>query len=83
MSCLKKWVPAIKEQWVVITTNIEPHVQTLTTKTVEFYEVSKEAVTPHIIKVQELSDPYIQVRFMAVNLVCLTFSYCLQAKLDL
>ncbi|KAK6158644.1 hypothetical protein DH2020_005958 [Rehmannia glutinosa] len=55
-----KWVPAIKEQWVVITTNVEPHVQTLTTKTVEIYEVSKNAVTPHIIKVQELADPYFQ-----------------------
>ncbi|KAK4389067.1 hypothetical protein Sango_2243700 [Sesamum angolense] len=55
-----KWVPAIKEQWVVITTNVEPHVQTLTAKTVEIYEVSKNAVTPRIIKVQELADPYIQ-----------------------
>ncbi|KAL0324048.1 UNVERIFIED_CONTAM: hypothetical protein Scaly_2371900 [Sesamum calycinum] len=55
-----KWIPAIKEQWVVITTNVEPHVQTLTAKTVEIYEVSKNAVTPHIIKVQELADPYIQ-----------------------
>ncbi|KAL3613835.1 hypothetical protein CASFOL_041909 [Castilleja foliolosa] len=55
-----KWVPAIQEQWVVITTNIDPHVKTLTTKTVEIYEVSKDAVTPHIIKVQELADPCYQ-----------------------
>ncbi|KAL1532326.1 hypothetical protein AAHA92_32350 [Salvia divinorum] len=55
-----KFVPAIKEQWVVIATNVEPHVQTLTTKTVEIYEVSKEAVTPHIVKVQELANPYFQ-----------------------
>ncbi|XP_011082110.1 uncharacterized protein LOC105164957 [Sesamum indicum] len=55
-----KWIPAIKEQWVVITTNVEPHVQTLTAKTVEIYEVSKNAVTPHIIKWQELADPYLQ-----------------------
>ncbi|PIN09478.1 hypothetical protein CDL12_17939 [Handroanthus impetiginosus] len=55
-----KWVPAIKERWVVITTNVEPHVKLLTAKTVEIYEVSKNAVTPHIIKVQELADPYFQ-----------------------
>ncbi|XP_051151393.1 uncharacterized protein LOC127265579 [Andrographis paniculata] len=55
-----KWVPAIKEQWVVIATNVEPHVQTLTTKTVEFYEVSKDAIKPHIIKVRKVADPYIQ-----------------------
>ncbi|XP_042034333.1 uncharacterized protein LOC121780772 isoform X1 [Salvia splendens] len=55
-----KFVPAIKEQWVVVATNVEPHVQTLTAKTVEIYEVSKEAVTPHIVKVQELANPYFQ-----------------------
>ncbi|KAL3650985.1 hypothetical protein CASFOL_007388 [Castilleja foliolosa] len=55
-----KWVPAVTEQWVMITTNIEPHVKTLTTKTVEIYEVSKDAVTPHFIKAQELADPYYQ-----------------------
>ncbi|GER39752.1 DNA repair ATPase-related family protein [Striga asiatica] len=55
-----KWVPAVKEQWVVITTNVEPHVQTLTTRAVELYEVSKDTVTPHIIKVQEVADPYFQ-----------------------
>ena len=61
---VKKFVPAIKEQWVVIATNVEPHVQTLTAKTVEIYEVSKEAVTPHIVKVQELADPYFQVNYI-------------------
>ncbi|KAG8375302.1 hypothetical protein BUALT_Bualt10G0086200 [Buddleja alternifolia] len=55
-----KWVPAMKEQWVVITTNVEPHVRTLTAKTIEIYDASKNAVTPHIIKVQELVDPYYQ-----------------------
>jgi len=55
-----KWVPAIKEQWVVITTQVKPHVQSLTAKTVEIYEASKTTVTPHIIRVQEIADPYFQ-----------------------
>ncbi|KZV19799.1 DNA repair ATPase-related family protein [Dorcoceras hygrometricum] len=55
-----KWVPAIKEQWVVISTNAEPHVKSLSEKTIELYESSKVAVTPHIIKVQELTNPYFQ-----------------------
>ncbi|XP_073137750.1 uncharacterized protein [Henckelia pumila] len=55
-----KWVPAIKEQWVVISTNVEPHVKSLTGKTIEIYEASKVAVTPHVIKVQELTNPYFQ-----------------------
>ncbi|XWS72866.1 hypothetical protein CRYUN_Cryun02cG0076200 [Craigia yunnanensis] len=55
-----KWVPAMKDQWLVVTTYAEPHVQSLTAKTVEVYEVSKTAITPHIIKVQEIVNPYFQ-----------------------
>ncbi|XP_061951736.1 uncharacterized protein LOC133674566 isoform X3 [Populus nigra] len=55
-----KWVPAINEQWVVITTQVKPHVQSLTAKTVQIYEASKTTVTPHIIRVQEIADPYLQ-----------------------
>ncbi|KAK6116947.1 hypothetical protein DH2020_049322 [Rehmannia glutinosa] len=55
-----KWVPVIKEQWVVINNNVGPHVETLTTKTSEIYEASKKAASPHIIKVVELVDPYFQ-----------------------
>ncbi|XP_039052172.1 uncharacterized protein LOC120193809 isoform X2 [Hibiscus syriacus] len=55
-----KWVPAIKDQWVVVTAHAEPHVRSLKTKTVEVYEASKTAVTPHVVKVQEIVDPYFQ-----------------------
>ncbi|CAI9755560.1 unnamed protein product [Fraxinus pennsylvanica] len=55
-----KWIPAIKEQWITAKTNAEPHIQMLTTKTLEIYEVSKNTVTPHIIRVQEIADPYYQ-----------------------
>ncbi|KAK9279699.1 hypothetical protein L1049_013379 [Liquidambar formosana] len=55
-----KWIPAMKKHWLVITTYIEPHVQSLTSKTVEVYEVSKSAITPHIIIVQKFADPYFQ-----------------------
>ncbi|KAE8700280.1 hypothetical protein F3Y22_tig00110557pilonHSYRG00147 [Hibiscus syriacus] len=55
-----KWVPAIKGQWVVVTTHAKPHVQSLKAKTVEVYEASKTAVTPHIDKAHEIVDPYFQ-----------------------
>ncbi|CAA2960381.1 structural maintenance of chromosomes 2-1-like [Olea europaea subsp. europaea] len=55
-----KWIPALTEQWMVVKTNAEPHVQMLTMKTLEIYEVSKNTVTPHIIRVQEIADPYFQ-----------------------
>jgi len=58
---LKKWVPAVKEQWSVVKTNAEPHVQLLTTKTVEVYEASKNAISPHLSKAKEFVDPYYQV----------------------
>ncbi|KAL9226926.1 hypothetical protein vseg_002683 [Gypsophila vaccaria] len=55
-----KLVPAVKEQWVIVTEYVEPHVQLLTAKTAEAFESSKTAVKPHIIRVQELADPYYQ-----------------------
>ncbi|GAB4854110.1 hypothetical protein Ancab_022693 [Ancistrocladus abbreviatus] len=54
------WIPAMKEHWVTITEYVEPHVQSLSTKTVEVYEASKGAIKPHIMKVQEVADPYYQ-----------------------
>jgi len=55
-----KWIPTIKDQWVVVKTNVEPHVQSVTKKSIEVYETSKSAVTPHVVRVQELVDPYFQ-----------------------
>ncbi|KAK9099737.1 hypothetical protein Scep_023167 [Stephania cephalantha] len=55
-----KWIPTLKEQWVTFTTYMEPHVQLVTTKTIEVYESSKSALAPHVNKAQELADPYFQ-----------------------
>ena len=41
-----KWVPAVQEKWSLVKTSAEPHVQLLTSKTVEYYEASKKAITP-------------------------------------
>ncbi|CAN1341362.1 hypothetical protein LINPERPRIM_LOCUS39140 [Linum perenne] len=55
-----KWVPAVKGQWVVVTTQVQPHVRSLSAKTVEVYETSKTAITGHVIKIQDIVDPYFQ-----------------------
>ncbi|KAK4338089.1 hypothetical protein RND71_042576 [Anisodus tanguticus] len=55
-----KWMPAVKEQLVVMTTNLKPHVELVKTKGFEVYETSKGAITPHIVKVQELAEPHVQ-----------------------
>lgn len=51
----------MKEQWLIVATHVEPHVQSLTAKTKEVYEKSKDVVTPHVLKAKELADPYFQV----------------------
>lgn len=55
-----KWIPAAREQWVLVVTNIEPHMQSLTKKTKELYVQSKDALTPHMIKIKEVVDPHFQ-----------------------
>ncbi|CAM8969518.1 unnamed protein product [Rhodiola kirilowii] len=55
-----KWVPAIKEYWLLIVAHIEPHVKAVKAKSNEAFEASKKAVTPHIIKLHEYMDPYYQ-----------------------
>ncbi|XP_041022485.1 LOW QUALITY PROTEIN: coiled-coil domain-containing protein 18-like [Juglans microcarpa x Juglans regia] len=55
-----KWIPIMKEQWVVLKTNVEPHVQSLTEKSIQVYESSKTTITPHLARAQEFVDPYFQ-----------------------
>ncbi|GAB2286379.1 hypothetical protein Dimus_020795 [Dionaea muscipula] len=55
-----KWVPATKEQWVIVKEYVVPHIQSLNTRTSEMYESSKHAIKPHIVKIQEVADPYYQ-----------------------
>ncbi|CAN1236184.1 hypothetical protein LINGRAPRIM_LOCUS1651 [Linum grandiflorum] len=55
-----KWIPTAKEKLVVVTTQVEPHVRSLTAKTVDFYDTSKTAIEVHVIRVQEIVDPYFQ-----------------------
>ncbi|THU48836.1 hypothetical protein C4D60_Mb06t03180 [Musa balbisiana] len=55
-----KWIPAIKERWVILATNAEPYVHTLSAKTAEVYHTSKDAIATHVVKGQELGGPYFQ-----------------------
>ena len=61
----QKWIPAAREQWVLVITNIEPHMQSLTKKTKEVYVQSKDALTPHVIKIKEVVVPHFQVCFFS------------------
>ncbi|KAI3728170.1 hypothetical protein L6452_16802 [Arctium lappa] len=55
-----KWVPAAREQWALVITNVEPHMESLTKKTKEVYIQSKDALAPHVIKIKEVVDPHFQ-----------------------
>ncbi|XAR69623.1 hypothetical protein NMG60_11001285 [Bertholletia excelsa] len=55
-----KWIPVVKEQWLMVTTSAEPHVRSLATKATEIYEAFKNAVSLHLIQVKESLDPYFQ-----------------------
>jgi hypothetical protein len=57
---LKKWLP-VKENLVVLKKNAEPYIEKVSTRSIEFYESSKDTVTPHIVKVKEFAHPYYQV----------------------
>lgn len=52
----------MKDQWFVVKSKAEPHVQSFTTKFIQVYETSKTAVTPHVIKAHEIVDSYYQVK---------------------
>lgn len=55
----QKYIPAVKE---TVATHVQPHVRTLSIKAKEAYHASKSAVSPHIVTVQEIVDPYYQVQ---------------------
>ncbi|KAG6536721.1 hypothetical protein ZIOFF_001788 [Zingiber officinale] len=49
-----------KAKWMFLVSSTEPYVQTVSSKAVEVYHTSKSAMSSHIAKVQEISDPYFQ-----------------------
>ncbi|XP_043713284.1 uncharacterized protein LOC122661839 isoform X1 [Telopea speciosissima] len=55
-----RWIPTLKEQWLTITTHVEPRIQLLTKRSMKFYETSKSTIAPYVVKVQEFADPYFQ-----------------------
>ncbi|KAL2481959.1 DNA repair ATPase-related [Abeliophyllum distichum] len=55
-----EWIPAIKECCMAFVSNIEQQLQSLTTKAFDFYQVTKGIFVPHIVKIQEIVDPYFQ-----------------------
>lgn len=57
---LKKLVP-VTEKLAVLKKNAEPYVEKASAKSVEVYEASRDAITPHFVKFKEVSDSYLQV----------------------
>jgi hypothetical protein len=58
---LKKWIPVIKEKWAIAKTNTEPYMQMVSAKSVEVYQASRDAISPHVLKAHQFANPYFQV----------------------
>ncbi|XVF69941.1 hypothetical protein PTKIN_Ptkin11bG0121200 [Pterospermum kingtungense] len=54
------WIPMMKEEWSNFVNLIEPHLQSLLSKTIEVYDASKNSLMPHLVKERMLTYPYIQ-----------------------
>ncbi|XP_028556928.1 uncharacterized protein LOC110113379 isoform X9 [Dendrobium catenatum] len=54
----KKWIPVAKERMFSFTSYVQPYAQLTSAKTMEVYETFKKKIAPHIMKVQELPNPY-------------------------
>ncbi|BBG95357.1 DNA repair ATPase-related protein [Prunus dulcis] len=55
-----KWIPAIKEQWLVVKESVEPHVKSLSKKTVEVYETKQKSSASHmLIKWATVAKPHV------------------------
>lgn len=68
-----------KEKWMLLITSVEPHAKSLITKSIEVYDMSKTAVTPHMDKVKEFVDPHFPGTYlkMFIMLLLLTLLYFL------
>ncbi|KAJ4959538.1 hypothetical protein NE237_026649 [Protea cynaroides] len=55
-----RWIPTLKERWLIITAYLEPYSQLVTKRSIELYETSKSAIAPYVVKVQEFTDPFFQ-----------------------
>ncbi|XP_009605320.1 WEB family protein At5g16730, chloroplastic-like [Nicotiana tomentosiformis] len=55
-----KWIPAMKERSVEFARDAGPHVQKLKTKTIDLYHTSKTFMELHIVKAQEVIQPYLE-----------------------
>ncbi|XP_028556918.1 uncharacterized protein LOC110113379 isoform X2 [Dendrobium catenatum] len=53
-----KWIPVAKERMFSFTSYVQPYAQLTSAKTMEVYETFKKKIAPHIMKVQELPNPY-------------------------
>nr|GMC63382.1 myosin heavy chain, striated muscle isoform X2 [Ipomoea batatas] len=53
-----EWIPMIKEHCREFARNIEPQLNILSTKTIDFYHASKNYMEPHIVRAQEFLIPY-------------------------
>ncbi|KAH9306703.1 hypothetical protein KI387_011107, partial [Taxus chinensis] len=57
---VQKWTPVVKKQWQHVIVTVSPHMEAFKVKVINSYEVSRETLSPHLVKAQELLRPHVQ-----------------------
>jgi hypothetical protein len=61
-SSFPQQIPALKVQFLTFISNLKPHLDFLTSKTIESYHVSINTLTTIVEKLQKSATPFIKVQ---------------------
>ncbi|CDP15639.1 unnamed protein product [Coffea canephora] len=55
-----RWMPIVKEHCSTFVNNFSLHLRSLTNNAIDLYHISKKSMEPHVVRLQEVSNPYFQ-----------------------
>ncbi|XP_027068362.1 uncharacterized protein [Coffea arabica] len=55
-----RWMPIVKEHCSTFVNNFSLHLRSLTNNAIDLYHISKKSMEPHVVRLQEVLNPYFQ-----------------------